>query len=1133
MLCARSVSRPLFAVLMLLVLVAAVPGSAGATGDRTYGLRCGGLRATIVGTDDADKIVGTDKNDVIVGGRGDDTIDGKGGDDVICGNDGRDVINAGPGHDFVRGGRGADVVFGGDGKDRMLGGRGADQLNGEGGNDRIFGGRGKDRLNGGPDHDYLSGGRGTDTCTEGESYRSCETIDSPTGSCFGQDATITGTDGDDELTGTEADDVIVGAGGDDIISGGGGNDLICGGEGEDEILGGIGADQLDGGPDDDVISGEEDDDTVIGGDGNDTLFGADGNDDVDGGAGQDEVFGGAGEDSVSGGADDDAVSGGQDSDTNDGGPGIDVCVDDVEGNTFVDCEESEAPVEVPQTGLPLSWEPLPYIEDVEVAFSEGSTATPQDVVVALETDRTYSAASSQASLSWNFFVPPELEFGTADLTIRYLPEAAPGFDESQMRIYRFDDDLGLWTSIPGDQTVDVENDTVTATVDGFSVYAVFALGPNGFADAFGPISVTCLSTGSDVGLDVSLIIDTSGSMLDNDPAGLRVDGAQAFVDAMRERDRAGVISFSTTAITQIGLTPLDSPANISAVMAAVDQTSGAFGGTNLSAAMSSGISMLSGGASGQARVAILLTDGVSPYDTALTSQAAAANIVVYTIGLGAGVDAALLQGIASGTGGRYEQLNSASQLVSLYEELSGDLIDDGTDSDGDGLTDCQETNGVITTQYDNESGFTTRLVTSNPNTANSDTDELEDGEEFRRVAIDDNPALREEYGFLLDAGVEFVYILNGHPTRPDADFDGLLDHEEVRGVVGVDGETYRPDPNDRDTDDDLVNDGIEVQVLGSDPLDPRDPNADDPSIVALDPPGTFVPAGIGSFIDIDRFGVEFQYNLDGVTYTNTVAIDGRIIFYGSDPVRCERAECGELWQAAEDRIDSWEAACNFFGGGGGIFDPFFPGGDCDDVEGLVQDLTKDYIAKQRLFTENGQFRGRYAAEVVANACYGVAAIPDECENNIINDAVDDEMTVPEIEDAIVEVLTNLPGGRRPISDDGFEETQLRKRGLARNTTLRRPTITERASQLFQDIVGPPKFTPAGQPRGTILDSVGGNQYWEMKGGSSQLSAGYQLRLQIFYAAQDGKPYRLVTDRPLSEPLQRLVNQYGSVSKPLC
>lgn len=73
--------------------------------------------------------------------------------------------------------------------------------------------------------------------------------------CGGQDATITGTDGNDKLKGTPGNDVIAAGDGKDQVKGKSGNDRICGEGGRDKLSGGGGKDRLDGGPSKDRCSG--------------------------------------------------------------------------------------------------------------------------------------------------------------------------------------------------------------------------------------------------------------------------------------------------------------------------------------------------------------------------------------------------------------------------------------------------------------------------------------------------------------------------------------------------------------------------------------------------------------------------------------------------------------------------------------------------------------------------------------------------------------------------------------------------------------------------------------------------------------------------------------------------------------
>jgi uncharacterized delta-60 repeat protein len=130
-------------------------GGPGGGGGGTSGasLKCGGKRATIVGTNGRDKLKGTRRADVIVAVGGNDKVDGGGGNDLICGGNGNDSLKGGAGKDKVYGQAGKDSLSGGAGNDTLSGGAGKDHLSGGAGKDRLSGGAGKDRCSG---HDRKS-----------------------------------------------------------------------------------------------------------------------------------------------------------------------------------------------------------------------------------------------------------------------------------------------------------------------------------------------------------------------------------------------------------------------------------------------------------------------------------------------------------------------------------------------------------------------------------------------------------------------------------------------------------------------------------------------------------------------------------------------------------------------------------------------------------------------------------------------------------------------------------------------------------------------------------------------------------------------------------------------------------------
>jgi Ca2+-binding RTX toxin-like protein len=89
-------------------------------------IRCGGLKATNVGSKGPDVLRGGPKRDVIAGRGGNDRIRGLGRGDVLCGGRGKDRLIGGRGRDRLLGGPGRDILLGGAGKDKLRGGPGND-----------------------------------------------------------------------------------------------------------------------------------------------------------------------------------------------------------------------------------------------------------------------------------------------------------------------------------------------------------------------------------------------------------------------------------------------------------------------------------------------------------------------------------------------------------------------------------------------------------------------------------------------------------------------------------------------------------------------------------------------------------------------------------------------------------------------------------------------------------------------------------------------------------------------------------------------------------------------------------------------------------------------------------------------
>jgi subtilisin-like proprotein convertase family protein len=94
---------------------------------------CGGVSATLVGSQGNEALAGTPDRDVIVGLGGNDKISGGAANDLVCG---------GEGADRLRGKGGSDTLIGGPGRDLLVGGKKVDKLFGDSRNsaDRPTGG---------------------------------------------------------------------------------------------------------------------------------------------------------------------------------------------------------------------------------------------------------------------------------------------------------------------------------------------------------------------------------------------------------------------------------------------------------------------------------------------------------------------------------------------------------------------------------------------------------------------------------------------------------------------------------------------------------------------------------------------------------------------------------------------------------------------------------------------------------------------------------------------------------------------------------------------------------------------------------------------------------------------------------
>lgn len=195
-------------------------------------------------------------------------------------------------------------------------------------------------------------------------------------------------------------------------------------------------------------------------------------------------------------------------------------------------------------------------------------------------------------------------------------------------------------------------------------------------------------------LDVAIVMDTSGSMLESDPNRIALEAAEMFVDMQRmENNRTAIIEFAQE-VTNTGLIELNSLENKNQIKSTLDSTvykNQAYTDTGLG--LKEAVNLLAENQSGNKKQAVLLfTDGhteiygdrtveQSLNDVQEAIQLAIENdITIYTVGLNSdgSVREEELNNISLNTGGKVQISSDMSELPTFFNNIFKELgnIDD-------------------------------------------------------------------------------------------------------------------------------------------------------------------------------------------------------------------------------------------------------------------------------------------------------------------------------------------------------------------------------------------------------------------------------------------------------------------------
>jgi len=185
--------------------------------------------------------------------------------------------------------------------------------------------------------------------------------------------------------------------------------------------------------------------------------------------------------------------------------------------------------------------------------------------------------------------------------------------------------------------------------------------------------------------DAVLMVDSSGSMVTNDPMNCRHVAAKYYIDHLASPDRVAVLDFDaacrwTGPDHHLDTAGHDGVPDYVDPKSDVDQVD-SMGGTNLLCTIQGAVAELT--ARGNARhywVAILLTDGLDSGGNTNSAILAAAqsaadnDIPIFTIGFG-DADEVLLTDIAAITGAAYFHATNCTVMVEAYDTIYGMLRD--------------------------------------------------------------------------------------------------------------------------------------------------------------------------------------------------------------------------------------------------------------------------------------------------------------------------------------------------------------------------------------------------------------------------------------------------------------------------
>ena len=351
------------------------------------------------------------------------------------------------------------------------------------------------------------------------------------------------------------------------------------------------------------------------------------------------------------------------------------------------------------------------------------------------------------------------EFNTATITFTYDDTLLNNTAEEDLIILWYDREKKEYVMLE-DTVVDTVNNTVSCTTTHFSTYLV--IDREIWLDSWREkIEYSRQPSVIETAYNIGFVVDVSGSMNSERLSNAKT-ALNTFIDAMYECDDATLVSFNSSGnvVKNFGTSKSELKSAVSALTAS--------GGTSTNSGLRVAITEMSPYlSSDEKNIIILICDGDvennnSTKELLQIAKNAEKPINIYTLNV-CDADSDVLESIATQTGGVPYKAATAAQIASVMATLQQSTVSsiDMTDSDGDGLYDVYETQGI---KYQNGQVYRT-----DPNKADTDGDGISDFDEVGGAPI------AKVVNFFQSEYSCVLCNVNTNPTSVDTDGDTYTD----------------------------------------------------------------------------------------------------------------------------------------------------------------------------------------------------------------------------------------------------------------------------------------------------------------------------------------------------------------------